>query len=355
MRILLCLFLALLCWPLEADAQLILGGRNTYDFLSLPHSGRVTALGGNLITIKDHDVALAYQNPALLNPQMHNHLSVQQNVHVAGITYGYAGYGYHIKPVPLTVHGGIKYVSYGQFERRNNIGDPQGNFSASEFAVGFGAGYQASERFSMGVNLKLVLSNLADFNSTGWASDWGMHYEDTAKRISVGFVLRNVGTQLSTYNRDKNMQRLPFDAQLGFAHQLKYLPLRFSIIGHHLHRWNILYDDPALADNNTLVTTNEPTPDPGKMTFGKGIDNVFRHLIFNMELLLGKSEAFRIRLGYSRLRQGQLGVSGLRTLAGFSTGIGVKVYKFQIDYGLSAYHISGMMHHFGISTNFSEF
>lgn len=332
----------------------VVGGRNTYDFLSLPYSARVSALGGSLITVKDEDLGLAYQNPAALNELMHNHLTIQQTIYFSGITNGYAGYARHLKKVPLTVHGGINYVTYGKFIRSTPTGDVTGEFGASEYAIGGGVGYQATDKLSFGTNQKVILSYLEGYNSVGWSSDWAGMYNDTAKNITFSLVLRNLGSQFSTYGKNKNMSPLPFDAQFGFAHRLKYLPLRFSIIGHHLHRWNVLYDDPALEETGIL---GEPTlvADTDKMKAGEVVDNIFRHLIFNLELLLGKKEVLRLRLGYDRMRQGELGVRRLRSVNGFSTGLGIRIYKFRIDYGLSIYHIGGMMHHFGISTNLSAF
>lgn len=332
----------------------VIGGRNTYDFLDLPYSARISALGGSLITVQDEDLTLAYQNPAALNARMHNHFTVQQTIYFSGITNGYAAYARHFEKIPLTVHAGINYITYGKFARTTPSGEVTGEFGASEYAIGGGVGYQATERLSFGSNLKVILSYLEGYNSVGWSSDWAAMYNDTSKNITVSFVLKNAGSQFSSYGKNKQLYALPFDAQIGFAHRLKYLPLRFSVIGHQLHRWNILYDDPALEETGILGSTT-PVPDNGKMKAGEVVDNVFRHLIFNLELLLGKKEVLRLRLGYNRMRQGELGVKGLRSLAGFSTGLGIRIYKFRIDYGLSAYHIGGMMHHFGISTNLSDF
>jgi hypothetical protein len=331
----------------------IIGGRNTYNFLSLPYSARITALGGNLNTVRDNDLSLIFQNPAALNSQMHKAITVQQNVYFAGLTYGSAAYAHSLDNKPVTLSGSIQYMSYGKFKRTNPNGDVEGEFSASEFALGAGVSYSPNSKLSFGTNQKLVLSYLEGYNSVGWVSDWAAMYVDTSKRISFSLVLRNLGTQFSTYARNNKYQPLPFDAQFGFSHRLKYLPLRFSIIAHHLHKWDLRYDDPALEENNILSGTDTPTNT--NMSAGDVIDNIFRHLTFNIELLLGKKETFRVRLGYDRLRQGELSVNGLRTLSGFSGGFGVKIYKFNIDYGFSAYHIAGTMHHFGISTRLTEF
>jgi len=331
----------------------VIGGRNSYDFLSLSYSARATALGGNLITVRDNDLGLVLQNPAALNEEMHHSATIQQSVYFAGISYGYAGYAYHIKKIPLTVHGGIQYINYGKFQRTNSIGDDQGEYKASENAIVGGVSYRATDKLSFGSNQKIIISTFEGYNSIGWASDWAAMYADTSKRLTFSLVLKNIGTQFTTYGKDGNRYPLPFDAQFGMSHRLKYLPLRFSIIGHNLHRWNIRYDDPALQTESVIGTDNSSKPE--KVTAGEVVDNIFRHLTFNFELLLGKKEVFRIRLGYDRLRQGEMAISGLRSLAGFSAGFGVKIYKFNIDYGFSAQQLGGTMHHFGISTRINEF
>lgn len=331
----------------------ITGGNNTYDFLSLSYSARITALGGNLITVRDNDLALAAHNPAALNSEMHNSASIQQSIYYSGINYGYAGYAYHISKIPLTLQAGIQYISYGKFTRTSEIGEEAGEFGANENAINLGVSYMATENLSFGSTQKIILSNFEGYNSVGWASDWAVMYSDTSKRMTFSLVLRNIGSQFTKYTVDGKRHRLPFDAQLGLSHRLKYLPLRFSVIGHQLHRWNVRYDDPELREESFLLG-NDPEP-TDKVTAGEVVDNIFRHLIFNIELLLGKKDVFRLRIGYNRLRQGEMAVPGLRSLSGFSAGFGIKIYKFNIDYGFSAQHIGGIMHHFGISTRFNDF
>ena len=53
---------------IAAFAQI--GGSNTYEFLNVPVSGRVGALGGSVIAVNDNDPTLAMANPSLLNPHM---------------------------------------------------------------------------------------------------------------------------------------------------------------------------------------------------------------------------------------------------------------------------------------------
>ena len=71
----------------KTDAQV--GGDHIYEFLNLSNSARVTGLAGNLITVKDDDVALAYSNPSLLNSKMHQALTFNYNFHLSDISNGY--------------------------------------------------------------------------------------------------------------------------------------------------------------------------------------------------------------------------------------------------------------------------
>lgn len=332
-----------------ASAQL--GGNYIFQFLQLSPSARVTALGGSLITIRENDISLAYQNPALLNPSMHNAISFSQDIHPAGIGFGNLAYGYHAEPWKTTFQGGVQYVSYGSMKETTPEGNIIGDFRASEYAITLGAGHAVSDQLNIGANMKTILSYMGPYSSAGMSFDLGISYLDTAKQFSAGLVFKNMGFQFTPYYSQGSRELLPFEIQLGISQKLKYLPLRFSIIGQQLQRWNIRYDDPALRDANNLFASTDTTT---TNSFGKGVDNFFRHFIFNAELLLGKTEAFRIRVGYNHLRGAELRVSGLRSLGGFTAGVGIKVSKFRIDYGFGSYHFAGTAHHFTLSTNISE-
>jgi hypothetical protein len=78
----------LLFFPLLLQAQF--GGRYLYKFVNLPSSARIAALGGNLITVMDDDVNLAFANPALLNPEMHQQIAFNHSFHFESISHGFA-------------------------------------------------------------------------------------------------------------------------------------------------------------------------------------------------------------------------------------------------------------------------
>lgn len=345
------LLLSFLSLALYCSSSAQVGGDHIYEFLNLSASARVTGLGGNLITVKDDDVALAYGNPATLNSRMHQAISFNHNFHLADINNGYFAYAHHVDKWDATLHGGVQYINYGSFQATNELGEIIGSFDVSEYAVTVGAAKQLYDKLSVGTNLKFISSQFEAYQSVGLAADIGAFYTDTTGRSSITLVFKNIGTQFSTYRED-NREPLPFDVQLGISRKLKHLPFRFSIIAHNLHRWNITYDDPNNQESIFLIGDGEAQGDSDFKIF---VDNLSRHFIFNGEFLFGKKEVIRLRFGYNHMMRKELTVNNFRSLAGFSFGAGIKINRFRIDYGRGIYHLAGGMNHLSISTNLKEF
>ena len=332
---------------LSADCQ-INGGDHIYEFLNLSSWARVTGLGGNLIAVRDDDVALAYANPSLLNPSMGGALTFQHSFLFDGIAHGYVGFGHYFKDNDWTGQVGIQYLNYRDFAETDEIGNVIGSFDAGETAITFGAGKELYERISVGANVKVISSSFENYGSWGLVGDLAVTFHDTASRLNVTLVAKNIGTQLSTYT-DGNREPIPFEMQLGVSKRLRYLPFRVSVVYHNLQKWNLLYDDPNTSDQGIFFDANASN---GGNDF---FDNLFRHIIFGGEFLFGKRDNFRVRLGYNHLKKKELSVKSIRSLTGFSFGVGFKINRFRLDYGQSFHHLGGRLNHIGISTNFADF
>ncbi len=324
------------------------GGNNVFEFLNLSPSARVTGLGGNLITVKDDDVALAYNNPSLLNPSMSGRIGFGNNFYLSDINHGYVSYGHYAKKWDLTWHGGIQYISYGDFDATDEIGNVIGQFNAAEYAFTVGAGKELYERLSVGANLKFITSSFESYNSTGMVADFAAIFHDTARQFNITMVLKNVGSQFSTYT-DGNREEIPTELQIGLSKRLRHLPFRFSVIYRYLDRWNVLYDDPNSEEDIFFFGDDQTSSD------NNFVDNFARHFIFNGEFLFGRLDNFRVRFGYNHMNRKELTVRNLRSLAGFSFGVGMKINRFRIDFGQGITHLGASQTHLSISTNFKEF
>lgn len=345
--------MGLLCCLLVPTASVsaqVIGGRHVFSFLSLPQSSRVTGLGGAQIAVRDDDPVFAISNPGVLNPAMSGRMSFNHNFFLGGIRHGYVSYAQQLPKWGFTMHGGIQYMGYGEIKRADEFGEVQGTVKAGETAFTLGAARPLTDKFSLGLNVRMAFSKLDIYKSSALLADAGLVYADSSKRFTAALVIRNAGTQIATYSDVK--ETLPFDIQFGISKRLRHLPFRFSVIAHHLHEWDIRYNDPNLENDEVLLLGDEQ-PKESKAT--AAIDNFFRHMIFNGEFLLGKNEGFRIRLGYNHLLKRELTVRNYRSLAGFSGGIGVKISRFRVDFGYGAYHLAGGVAHVGIGTNLREF
>ena len=334
--------------PFAASAQI--GGQYIFAFLKQAPSARLTGLGKSQIAQKDDDLTIGFANPAMYNSLMHNSLSYNHDFLLGKIGTGYFGYGYHLDKWKTTFQAGIQYINYGDFKQTDELGNISGTFKASEYALTLGAGRAINERLSVGLNLKFITSSLEAYTASGIAADLAGAYFDPVKNMGFTVVFKNIGTQLKTYVPEGKKEDLPLDVQIGFSKKLNRAPFRFSIVLHDLNRWNLRYDNPFEAEISLLGETPRETS-----SFSKFTDNLFRHVNLGGELVFGKSEVFRLRLGYSHQVRKELNVNNVRSMAGFSFGVGFKVSHFRFDYGIGQQHVAGAMNHVSISTNFSEF
>lgn len=326
-----------------------IGGKYTYEFLGNPQSARLSALGGSLITIADSDITLAASNPALLSDTSHNQVSINHNFAFGGVSNGYLGYARSVDKLGITAHAGIAYASFGDFTAADELGNEQGTFSGGETAITIGASKQLNERITVGANIKGVFGNLETYSSIGIGADLGLLYTRPGSDFSAAFVIKNIGTELSAYGDESGS--LPLDIQIGISQKLQHLPFRFTIIAHQLQQWGIRYDDPNAQDEESLF--GEPVSESSE--FNNELDNFFRHFIFNGEFLLGKTQGLKLRFGYNHLRRKELSLSSFRSLAGFSTGFGLRIKGINIDYGLGYFHLAGASNHLSIQTNLNRF
>jgi len=341
------LFVVVLLLSVQKEAlQAQLGGINTFQFLNLSPSARVTALGGVNPSIADDDISQALSNPALLNAQMNQQIAVNHRFHVADISHGTVSYGLRIDSL-FTVLLSTQYVDLGEFARADEFGNRDGFFDGSEVAFTIGSSYKLDDRLRVGLNLKYASSTLETYSSNGVGGDVGLHYFNPDRQSNWSLVLKNIGSQFSTYNESR--EALPIEFQIGYAKRLKHLPFRFLVTARNIQQWKLTYESELNQDINIINGSNDESSGIGEV-----VDNVFRHLTFGGELLIGPREGFRVRMGYNHQRNKELSTGGYRSLSGFSMGFGIQVKRFLFNYGYSRYHLAGNSSHIGLSMNLAK-
>ncbi len=325
-----------------------IGGENTFEFLSLPKSGRITAMGGSYISNIDHDLSLAIQNPAGLHSSMHKNFNIGTNIFYGNVIYGHAAYAYDVKKI-ATFAVSLQYVNYGKMAKTDEAGNQIGSFRPNDWAIQIGAGRQIAPKYHLGANLKFISSNIEQYHSGGMALDVAASYLDTAKNFCATLFIKDIGVQFNPYVKGQKREPLPFDIQLGFSYKPKFLPFRFSLIAHNLFRWNIRYDDPRIVDNTTVFGDSSEIKKPKKYIF----DKIARHFIIGTEISIKK--VVRINFAYNHMNRAEHAFENKKSLAGFSFGLGVHVKQIDVSYGIQVFAKGYTSHHFSVNIDFGKF
>ena len=234
------------------------GGRSTYQFLSLINSPRQAALGGKVITNYDYDPTQGLFNPASINPEMDNQLSLNYTNYIGDVNYGTAAYAYLWDRRTQVLHMGVNYINYGNFDGYDESGNETQSFSGGEVALSVGhARNIAFTNFHVGGNLKIISSSLESYTSYGVALDIGLTYLYEDWDLNISGVARNIGTQIKPY--DTQIEKLPFELIFGISQTLQNIPLRWHFTLENMQRWNIAFANPdrSQVDLEGNVTEEE--------------------------------------------------------------------------------------------------
>jgi hypothetical protein len=274
---------------------------------------------------------------------MDNHLALNYGSYFGEVTYGTASYAYTFDRHLQTFQAGVNYVNYGKFQGTDETGNPTSDFTGSEIALSFGYSFMIPDvPVHFGANAKLISSSLESYNSLGGAVDIGALFIDERNDVNWALVVRNIGTQFTTYSGTK--EKLPLEVLIGVSQEVENVPIRWHLTLENLQQWNIAFSNPARA-----VGSIDGGSTPEKVSF---FNNALRHLIFGVELFPKKS--FNVRLGYNFRRGEELRVLEQRNFSGISFGFGLKFNNLKFNYSYSRYTLAGNTSLFGLTINFQE-
>ena len=268
--------------PLSAVSQ---ESTTSYNFLRLPVSAHVAAVGGDNITLTDDDPSLIFHNPALIN-----------GVSDKSINLNF-----------MTFMEGAKTASAAFMKETTPEGQEVGTFSARDIAVGGTFAYALTNELSGGVTAKFITSYIAGYNALAVAVDLGLNYFDEDHDLSLSAVARNLGGQVKAY--DDNFERIPLDLQVGATKRIGQSPFRLSATLSRLNDWS---------------------------------EGFGHHIAVGADILLGQN--IYIAAGYNFRRSSQMKISDTEGAsahgAGFSAGAGLQLERFKLHVAYGKYHVS---------------
>ena len=294
--------------------MLLLAGVNAqeshtiYNFLRLPVSAHVAALGGDNVTIIDDDPSLAFANPALLSSVGDKEIGFNYMNYMSGANMFSASFNRVVKD-RLSWAASAQAIDYGKMKEMDAEGLQTGEFSAKEIAVAGHLSYLLTDRIAGGITAKVVSSYIGNYSSIGVCVDLGLNYYDPDHELSLSAVARSLGGQVKAY--DEQYEKMPLDLAIGISKRLALAPLRISATLSGLNDWAYSLKD---------------------------------HLSFGADLLL--SESIWVGLGYNfrRAREAKIDTGNEENAsshgAGLSFGAGINLERFHLNVAYGKYHVS---------------
>jgi hypothetical protein len=258
------------------------GGNGTAgaDFLNIPVGARPAALGGAYSALATDAYAPVW-NPAALGMVQDKSLATQYLSYLTAIQYEYLSY-VHPLDHSRALGGSIQYLGSGSIAGTDESGMSTGDFSSHYAAYELAYGQRLTDKLSLGAGGKWVNAKISDVSANALAMDFGGYYQ-MDPRLTLAATLTNVGEKLQFLNEGDS---LPLAVHLASVYRFPYLTL----------------------------ATEGVIPASGEFGFHFGLEWTPRSEI-------------ALRCGY---RTDTL--SGLSPLAGFTLGLGIKVWQQEFSY-----------------------
>ena len=180
-------FMGTASWAQESETA--------YNFLRLPVSAHVAALGGENITLTNDDATLIFHNPALISGVSDKTINLNYMTYMEGAKNVSASF-VRLKGERASWGVSAQLMDYGKIKQTTAYNEDLGNFSARDIAIGGTFAYELTDYISGGITAKFITSTIADYNSLAVGVDLGLNYLDAAKGWSISAVARNMGGQI---------------------------------------------------------------------------------------------------------------------------------------------------------------
>lgn len=294
-------------------------GNEAFPFLRQSASAHANALGGQNVSIIECDPSLIFHNPGVLGKEMDNIININYMNYISDINIGNAIY-----TKAINEHNsfgiGLTYMSYGNFSQTSINNESLGTFPANDIAFSGVYARDLSEKLRGGVSIKMLYSSFEKYTSFGIGVDVGLSYYHPDKKFSAGIVIKNIGAQLKSYNKDR--LPMPWEIQMGISQKLSHAPIRLSFTARHLNKWD-------------LQSTTETRTTISKDNFG---ETLFKHLIFGVDFI--PSDNIWIGLGYNPKTHYDMQLQSGNILSGFTAGGGFSINQFDLGFSFAQYHPS---------------
>ena len=186
-------------------------GTSAANFLKIGVGGRASAMAG-AITGQVDDPTSLFWNPAGIANAKGIEVTVNHTDWIFNLTHSYLA---AIMPAGRIGHFGlsINYLDMGEMESTTEF-QPEGDgttFSASDMAIGIAYGKNMSDRFNIGLQLKMIQESISFSSATALAIDAGSQYITRFSGLKIGMSVTNFGTKMKLNGTDQKIDVDPFE------------------------------------------------------------------------------------------------------------------------------------------------
>ena len=300
-------------------------GLSTLSFLKNDVNPRSLSLGGASVAI-NYDGYSLFNNPALITSTNAFSAAASNLVVGAGVQQSFLS---GVLPVKNSHFGlSINSLNSGAMEVRTEF-QPNGTgelFYVSNNAIGLTYAKSLSDMFSMGLTIKYIYEQIAQYTNHTAAADLGFSYKTDFKDLRFAVMVQNFGGNSTLngdflavgFNRDSaSIDLNPYTVPTVFKMGLSMVPYKSEF-------------------HSVLVIAELNHPNDNAENFRIGAEYNYRDLLF-------------ARAGI------KLSVEGQR-LPSFGIGLRSRIgaHPLRIDYGVNPTNFFGMQHNFGLFFQFNK-
>jgi hypothetical protein len=254
-------------------------GTTAANFLEIGVGARALALGSAFTALAD-DPSTIYWNAGGLAKLKRHGFMFNHSEWIADINFDFMSGSFNLGRYGA-VGLSITALTMGEMEVTTTE-EPEGNgqiFRASDFAVSLVYAYSLTDRFSIGINSKVIRQKIWEMSAMGFAVDLGVHYVTPFKGLNLGMSISNFGTQMKLsgpnslilYDPDPsssgNNGRIPGEIQMASWP----LPLNFRI--------GLAYQLFQSEYHKAVVAIDAEHPNNNYESVSVGAEYVFRNML----------------------------------------------------------------------------
>lgn len=329
-------------------------GETAVPFLLITPGARNSAMGEAGAALPN-DATAIFWNPAGLAFQYEdpeedkrNEISVMHTqwlpqFNFSDLYYDYLAARFYMEDIGM-LGASITFLNLGENVWTDETGQTLGTFDSFEYAISLAYATKLQDNLGIGVNAKIIQSNLSDKNpgtenkdgkATTFAVDlgvlWTPAYDFLDNRLNIGFNLSNFGPKV-TYIDKAQADPLPTNFRLGFAVKVFDDLFNKVIVTYDINRLLVYKYKDGTSDN---VFKSAFYSSWVKGTFNERMKR-FTHAM-GLEYSYGSLISLRAGFFYEDPNFGD------RKFATFGGGIGFNI--FQIDFSYISTEIFGREDH----------